>query len=287
MGTAVYIDKPMNESATPRRNQAQAHADLPSTVLELTTFFLDTIDAAAPGFIQGLYLTGSVALHDFQENSSDVDFVAVWHGRADDKALLALAAAHAAAHSRYPGLNFDGPHLSQADLIAGPENCPPAPFHYEGKFEPSGRYALNPVTWHELTDRSVGLRGPSLVGAPIWRDAAVLHTWTLNNLRDYWRPWLAQYQAAPTVVDTLDYPVTWGVLGVTRLHYTLGAGQITSKTGAGQYALGLFNGRWRPIITEALRLRLHPATPSEYADLSERRRDVVAYMEMVMDSVLK
>jgi len=257
---------------------------LPPVVQAVTNFFLDAVDAAAPGLIQGLYLTGSVALHDFQANSSDVDFVAISAQRADAAGLQGLAAAHSSLWARFPGLHFDGTHLSQADLVVGPQKCPSAPFHYEGKFNLSGDFAINPVTWHELAGHSVAVRGPSLVGAPIWHDTAVLSVWTLNNLREYWQPWLTQYRNAPAAVDLIDAPVTWGVLGVSRLHYTLATGQITSKTGAGQYALDVFDGRWSPIISEALRLRLRPTAASEYTDLAERRQEAVAFMEMVINT---
>jgi hypothetical protein len=258
--------------------------NLPGRAAELTDFFLSEVDTLAPGLVQGLYLVGSVALGDFQAHSSDVDFVAVSEERANETEVQGLARAHEAVRSRYLGLNFDGPHLAWPDLAAGPQACPPAPFIHEGRFEPSGQYAINPVTWHELADHGVARRGPSLIGLSIWHDPAALRAWTLNNLVEYWRPWLDRYREGPAGIAQLDDPVTWGVLGVARLHCTAASGRITSKTGAGRYALGVFGEHWRRIISEALRIRLDPAAPSDYADLSERRRQVVAFMDMVIST---
>lgn len=41
-----------------------------------------------------------------------------------------------------------------------------------------------------------------------------------------------------------------------------------------------------PIISEALRIRLHPTTPSEYADLAERHCEVVTFIDMVINTTL-
>ena len=39
--------------------------------------YLRSIDEEAPGLIEGLYLTGSVALGEFRASTSDIDFLAV------------------------------------------------------------------------------------------------------------------------------------------------------------------------------------------------------------------
>jgi hypothetical protein len=256
-------------------------------VSELTTSFLTAADRMVPGFIQGLYLTGSVALGDFHSHCSDIDFVAVSEGRPDDVQLEGLAAVHASLRGGHPNVHFDGTHLSWSALAAGPDACGPGPFSYGGTFERSGTFALNPVTWHELVEHGLALRGPSILGAPIWFDNAVLKAWTLNNLIEYWRPWTVRYRESSPDVDRNHDLVCWGVLGVARLHYTAATSRITSKTGAGQYALKVFEGRWRRIISEALQLRAAPTVPSDYSELSERRRDVIDFMDLAIESALK
>jgi hypothetical protein len=81
--------------------------------------------------------------------------------------------------------------------------------------------------------------------------------------------------------------VSWGVLGVARLHYTVTTGRIVSKTGAGQYALEAFEGRWTRIVLEALRLRADPRLASDYSELSERRAEVVEFVTSVIESALR
>jgi hypothetical protein len=243
---------------------------------------LNAVDAAVPELIQGLYLTGSVALDDFQDHGSDIDFVAVSARRPDDAGARGLASAHALVRGKYPDLNFDGTHLTWSDLAAGPLACAPAPFNYEGKFEPSGRFALDPVTWHELVGHSVALRGPALAGAQVWHDVAALRLWTLHNLTEYWRPWLAQYRDGGVAANGRHDLVAWGVLGVARIHHTVTTGQIASKTQAGRYALEVFGSRWHQVILEAIRIRQNPTASSSYGDLSQRGVEVAEFMELVI-----
>jgi hypothetical protein len=260
---------------------------LPSQVSALTSSFLAAADSMVPGFIEGLYLTGSVALGDFFCDCSDVDFVAVSERRPDDAELKGLAAVHDTLRSSNPSLYFDGTHLSWSDLSAGPGACAPAPFSHGGKFEPSGQFAIGPVTWLELVDHGLPVRGPAIIGAPIWRDAAVLRAWTLNNLVEYWQPWIARYREGAPNVELDQELVCWGVLGVARLHYTVTTARITSKTRAGHYALDVFDGRWIRIVSEAIRLRADPTAASDYVDLGQRRREVVDFMAMVIESALR
>ncbi len=258
------------------------HLTYPVQVRRLTNYFLECADTSAPGLVEGLYLVGSVALDDFQEHSSDVDFVAVTAERPGKAELQGLAKAHQELRWRYPRPFFDGTHLTWADLATGPLICEPAPYTHEGQFEPAGTFAINPVTWHEVARHGLVVRGPSLIDAGIWRDDGALRSWTLDNLGEYWRPWLERYKLGGELFETLDDPLAWGVLGVTRLRYTLATGQITSKSGAGRYAMEAFDGCWIRIISEALRIRSKPAATSAYDDLTERFRAAVDYITMVI-----
>ena len=74
---------------------------LHSLVQEVVTSFLDTVDAEAPGLVEGLYLTGSVALDDFRPHESDIDFVAVMATHPDTASIATLERAHARLHARY------------------------------------------------------------------------------------------------------------------------------------------------------------------------------------------
>jgi hypothetical protein len=244
--------------------------------------FLSELDSRAPGLAEGLYLCGSVALDDFHPPGSDVDFVAVLSGRPDAGGLAALAAAHAEVRRRHPGVTFEGTHLTRDELAAGPE-CGPRPAAFGKRFRPEGRFALNPITWHELATVGILIRAAHDLTVPTSADA--VRAFSRANLTSYWRPWWhAARRPGPTALFAASRAGTpWSVLGVSRLHHAIATGTLTSKSGAGRYAREIFDARWHPIIDEALRIR---ADQSPAYRLPRRRREALAYLDMAIDAAL-
>src|SRR5690606_38682325 len=76
----------------------------------------------------------------------------------------------------------------------------------------------------------------------------------------------------------------WGVLGISRLHHTLETGRITSKSGAGEYALTVFDSRWQGIIGEALRIRSGTGS-RRYHNPWARRSDALDFVEMAIAAI--
>ena len=74
------------------------------------------------------------------------------------------------------------------------------------------------------------------------------------------------------------------MLGVSRLHYTLATGAITSKTGGGIHAQSAFDAQWQPVIAEAIRIRRAERRRSYYWSPVARRRDVLQFLEMAIDA---
>jgi len=258
---------------------------LPDEVTEVTSHFLTAIDERAPGLVAGLYLHGSLALTGEFFPGSDIDFVAVLPARPQDAELVALAAAHEAARAARPQPLFEGIHLVRADLARPPDACPEVPFIHEGKFERAGRFSVNPVTWHELAGHAITVRGRALAGPDVWADERVLWEFSHDNLGTYWA------KVAGLLVDHpeqagLPEVAAWCVLGISRLHHLLATGSMTSKSGAGRYALTAFGPRWRPIIREALRARERPAEPSAYGDGGARGRDTTEFTAMALQAGL-
>ena len=260
--------------------------ELPAEAASVTSQFLDLIDASAPGLVSGLYLHGSLSFGEYFPGQSDVDFAAVLSHRPDEGELESLAVAHAAVATAHPLPHFDGIHLLREDLAGPPEECPELPVMFEGNFSPSTRNSgVNPVTWHELARQAAVVRGPALTEQDVWTDDAALRAFTHANLSSYWAGWppaLAEHSEHANA----EWTAAWCVLGVSRLHHLLATGAMTSKSGAGRYAISAFGPQWQHIATEALRIRELPAEPSLYADPAERGRDVIAFASMAIDSGL-
>ncbi|MBF8193328.1 DUF4111 domain-containing protein [Nonomuraea sp. K274] len=252
--------------------------------------YLSVADAAAPGLVEGLYLEGSAALDDYRPDTSDVDFVAV---TAQEPPIEVLERIHTGLGA-HP---FEGVYLTWDDLRRDPSGLGARPQAHAGRLDPRGE--VNPITWHTLAGHGVTCRGPKPGELDIWSDPAALAAWTDANLDGYWRRLVsrAAHLVTPWGLMSLGcYGAVWIVTGVSRLHYTLATGEITSKTGAARHALQAFPERWHRVVKEALRLREEDvarptlgstvsglgehfgvARRSLYGSPFERRRDVLAF----------
>ena len=74
-----------------------------------------------------------------------------------------------------------------------------------------------------------------------------------ENINTYWASFITKFSRI-TYLWT-DYGVQWTVLGVLRQFYTFKENDITSKAGAGEYALTHLPARWHRLIQEALNIR--------------------------------
>jgi hypothetical protein len=283
-------------------------SELHPTVRAVIGAYLTAVDEAAPGLVEGLYLTGSVALGEFRPRTSDIDFLAVTSKSPDAAAIAGLRRAHADLRTRCSQPFFDGCYVTWDDLSRDPSEASSGPYVYEGRLRKRGRGDGDPVTWKTVKDHGVCCRGPQPSRVNIWTDRRALTTWTLNNFDSYWRPLLARARRVPhpwSLTSSTTYGAVWIVLGVSRLHYTLATGAIASKEGAGEYALRVFPQKWHRVLNEALRIRRSDrARPSLTSALSEmlvdrgirnhadrarvyrtpleRRREVLAFADMVI-----
>ena len=255
---------------------------LPGPVRQVSGLFLSLADEALPGLVEGLYLHGSLGFGEWYDGRSDVDFVAVLGRRPDDATVARLKEVHEGVSSTFQRPSFDGFHVTWSDLALPPESCPDVPSTQGGYFHEEARLDVHPVTWHELARHGVALRGPALADVDIWTDDAALRRYTHDNLATYWRETADSLARFPAEAGKPDL-VSWCVLGVCRLHHLLATGALTSKTGAGRYAMTRFGERWRPVLTEALALRVTGGTSGYYeGDLDRRAADTIAFTDLVV-----
>jgi hypothetical protein len=253
---------------------------LPPAASELTTLFLSEVDDRLPGRLVGLFLHGSLCWGEFFPGS-DLDFVGLWDQLPSDGDLGHLRAAHEATKVRFPSLTFDGFHCLAADLAAAPAQIAHRPAFYQGEFDAAGTIDINPVTWHELAERGITVRGEL---PPVFTDLAGLLEFTRNNLDTYWRGIAKQVDdAGVTVVGGHDVSVSFIGLGPARLHHLLVTGTLTSKSGAGRYVRDRLDPRWNLIARESLRLREDPGSASLYEDPARRGRDAGELLHWLID----
>ena len=123
------------------------------------------------------------------------------------------------------------------------------------------------------------VRGPKLDEIEIWTDQRALRQYTHDNLRGYWQEQALALRQFPAETAKADN-VAWFVLGASRLHHLLATNALTSKAGAGRYALGAFDERWRPIVDEAMSIRILGEPVAPYP--GDRGRDVIDFADMVV-----
>ncbi|GAA3432870.1 aminoglycoside adenylyltransferase domain-containing protein [Kutzneria kofuensis] len=239
---------------------------LPPRARDVVDRYTRRIDRESPGLLQGLYLVGSVALHDFHDEVSDVDFIAVAEN--PDPAVLRKV---------HEGLEkFDGLYVTFEDLRTSPSKLPNGYYRLEGELK-VGDEGRSPVEWTVLANHGVTIRGPRPQELQVHVDPDELREWVRGNANTYWR------QFVDDPYDLIfDAGIAWGVLGISRLHYSMVTGDVTSKTGAGRHALRAFP-KHRAIIEEALRHRTSPVVKPEHPDL-ERQAAAVAYLEAAIAS---
>jgi Domain of unknown function (DUF4111) len=241
--------------------------------------YLELVDVDLPGRVQGLYLVGSVSYGDFWPDERDIDFVAVGAERFTSDDLAVLARVHEQLGRDHPRPHFDGFYTTWDDLRRYPDDLDNMPSAHEGQLS-EGRPTV--IEWGTLRT-SRPMRGEPITDG--WHDEQAIRDYSLQNLVDYWQDrWLRQQRGrTPAAAMSLsDWGVHWGVLGVPRLHYSVATGEITSKTGGGEYALKTFEPRWEKIVREALRIRRGEGNKSLYRTPLARRRDALAFQEHVI-----
>lgn len=275
-------------------------AELPAPARAAVDDLLMGLDRALPGRVEGFYVVGSACLGAFRYGRSDVDFVAIVDGPLHRAELARLRAVHlgrwgaalirdAGLRRRWP-LVCNGSYLASGALARSPFEVTPLAGHVAGRFGVGERerFDVNPVTWHTLARHGIAVRGPEPDRLEIRTDPAELRAWTLGNLDGYWRRW-AERARRPGPGTLRARPrrfAAWGVLGVSRLHYTLATGEIASKEAAGEYGLEAFDARWRPAIEDALAFwRGEPPARGGRAGRAARRRASTAadFVDYVAD----
>ena len=258
---------------------------LPEPVQQVTAHYLALADARLPGLVEGLYLRGSLGFGEWYEGRSDIDFVAVTRARLGPEVVATLRPLHEQVDQTFPRPAYSGSYLTWDDLAGPPERTPDVPCVLEGQWYDAGRSELSVVTWHELAHHSVRVRGPADV--EVWTDEGALRRYSHHNLAEYWAPQVDRLADAPGAASRPDL-VEWFVLGIPRLHHAIATGRLTSKDGAGHYALEVFGKeRWRPLVAEALTHRAFGEPTGAWVGREgELATEVLTFCRTVLDAGL-
>jgi len=202
----------------------------------------------------GMYLFGSLAIGDFDPNSSDIDIVVVPDEALSDDLFAALAAMHARfADSASPwAIEIEVSYIPREALRR---------FDPDRKWYPridrgSGRLSLmvHDIDWviqrHVLREHGVALAGPDLrtLIDPVQPDD--LRRAEVELMRIWWGP----MDEDPEKLQRRGYQ-TYCVLTMCRVHYMLEHGTVVSKPVAARWAQQTLDARWRLLIERSLAWR--------------------------------
>lgn len=244
---------------------------------ELMHAYLAAIDAASPGLVEGAHVVGSAVLDDFRPGVSDLNFVAVTATALSKEAATTVEEVHRRLASARASVPLDGIYVNRDELGDLSKRAVQGPHVRAGKFVREGTHGRTPTDLHVLATCSETLRGLPVRDLSLRSSIQDLDADAVASTREAVR-------AAATKLHTPE-AVSSLVLGVTRRHYVLVTGRLTSKSQAGLYGLVSFPGRFRGIIEEALRIRREPHRSSSYNDAASRDREALEYVRAVAADV--
>lgn len=257
-----------------------------NAVARVVEVYVEDLEATVPGLVDAVYLTGSVSLGDFHPASSNVDVVTVVRDTPDDVQQMLLADVHERMAASHPRPRLDGYYLRWDDLASPPDRHVTLGLRAQGGVLHHGETWVPPIlTWHELSQHGLHVLGPGIEDRTIAEDPGALREWCFDTIESQWTPWwyrTARLCSGAGIGSLGGWAPSSGVLGVTRLHYLLTTGHLTSKCGAGEWAITVCEPRWRRLLQECLRIRNRPTKPSLYRNPLTRRKDALAFMDLLM-----
>jgi hypothetical protein len=255
-------------------------ARIPTPIHDLLHDYCTLLESKVPGFVTGLYLHGSIALGAFHENRSDIDFIAFLSRRATIADVEQLRSIHHTIATKYPRWLVEGSYLQWDELGCPEESITPSPVHHDNKFDANGKFDVNSVTWWVLKHHGIALIGPQPQELTFDVDWDLLIANMHQNMNSYWAGFIRKPQRIVWLLS--DFGVEWTVLGTLRQYYSFVAHDITSKTGAGDYALNHLPAHWHRIIGEALRIR-EQAPNSLYNSKLKRAGEAYNFLRFIIN----
>ncbi|MRX53009.1 DUF4111 domain-containing protein [Bacillus idriensis] len=259
---------------------------IPKDVKEVVDAYLKMLEARLPNVLESFYLSGSVSLGAYQEGVSDLDFYGVVKEKLTETDVEVLKQVHQEMKKQFSTPSLDGMYVTREDLEGRNTRESSCPYFNEGKLQMYRPFRRNWIDAYQLKTYGITIKGLPIKTYNLPADWKHLKTNLVENINGYWLNWVKDCER----LTSLQFPglyvsgsmIEWGVLGVTRLFYSIREEDITSKVGAGEYALRTVPEEYHQIITEALRIR-NGNKFSLYSSMIKRRNDALKYMKFVIN----
>ncbi|CAM3427989.1 aminoglycoside adenylyltransferase domain-containing protein [Paenibacillus lupini] len=246
------------------------------------------LEQELPNVVEAYHLFGSVSIGAFQEGLSDLDFVAVTSRPLREREVQVLEQIHRDLEQKIPTISLDGRYVVREDIERlAYKDCPYYYFN-SGKLVGIDRFHKNSIDAYQLKQYGIPILGKDPRTYDYTVDWDLLAQNMKRNIEQYWMNWKRKVERFPASLGMLykGWMIEWGVLGVSRIYYSIREQDMISKTGAGEYALQHVPTRWHRIIQESIQLR-SGSKKSLYRSRLQRRKDALAYMDYLMKECLR
>jgi hypothetical protein len=229
------------------------------TASKILQVYQQLIAELVPGFVEAIYVYGSVTLGDYIPGRSDIDFVAISPQRASVQQYRALNRVHRLVQRSFPKASLSGIYVCWDDLGKSKNEIAPFPYCNSDQMHRAGFFELNEVTWWQLKHKSIRLLGKCDERFQFGVSADRLKKSVSLNIRNYWKPWVDARSSYLSYERWLMacFPrlVEWGVLTLSRQYYTLVTGDVTSKTNGGIFCLRKLTKKYDRFLQEVIEIR--------------------------------
>lgn len=257
--------------------------NLPENIEIVVNDYINNFNAKLPDLMESFYLVGSIALNDYHEGKSDIDFVCIINRDVTYDETKLIGEIHKEISSKYPKKVLEGSYVTSQQI--GKSDIGPV-LYFDGKNvrhdDKSGNAGI--VTWFMLKKYGITIIGKSPEHYIPYIDVDDLISYVHFNANTYWAKWTemaSKRLSVDSVLTLFEQKVEWGVLGISRLYYTMHEEDIVSKYGAGKYALGRVPLDFEMILKEALRIR-KGESKSYYKSPFRRRKDTILFMKYMI-----
>ncbi len=252
---------------------------VPEAVKPVLQNFIFLISQQLPGLMKVFYLEGSIALGEFNDLFSDIDFVVIFERRATQVETKRLRHIHQAVEKAYPQWNMSGSYLPWGDLNNSGNEVNPILHFHDGILRLDGHFEFNSVEGWILKNHGVVLFGLDPQKLSFVVDWPLLIEAMKENLNSYWASWAKR--PSRIVVMLSDWGIQWAVLGILRQFYSFRENTITTKVKAGEYALSCLPDRWHLLILEAIGIR-NGQRRSRYRSKTRRMIEAIKFLKFVI-----
>ncbi|MBP2001983.1 putative nucleotidyltransferase [Paenibacillus shirakamiensis] len=239
--------------------------------------------------VEAVYIYGSVALGDYIEGSSDIDFITLLRELPSNTDIHILSNIHAEIDQEFPDLEMMGAYIHVDDVGKSQDEMNAFWTYYDKKVHSDGYAAdINPVTWWILQHYGIRLYGLSHSFHFEIRVKALMD-YVVGNLNTYWINWIERLEEQlrssfisdeESMKKKMDEAVEWCTLGMLRQLYTLKEQAVKSKVEAGLYGLAIIPNSWHSLIHEAIHIK-RLETERYYNSNEARLKDLVELLRYI------